>query len=428
MSLGTPAPPPRRIGRPPGVRLDGASLRERRLMLGLTQEELADRAGVAVRTLKSAEAGEPIAQITAQCLTTVLGLPYASILTTALEEVERRLSLAGYAALANRDPLVGRTSELGELVEAVSADEGVAFCVTGPSGIGKSTLVRQLVAEVRGAFPEGVVWVEASELAGRGRRLAVQGDLAEALGFQDVLPDAGRVTEGHFDHAFATRLFSRRRLLILNDARYPGVLEAFRGHGGTSWIVATSAHRLQVSAPWRTLEVGPLPSEDALRLLSRGVAPARLAAEPEATEHLLRVCGGSVACLRSAESALAKSRYLRVSDAVDELGAYLQRSEQAALWRARLTDEAAAAAMELRVFGGSPFSIPWACVATGLEQRDVRALLSELHDLYLLEEVHAEGEDLPLRFQFPTGATAALGGPRPATPEQVARSLSLRPQ
>jgi hypothetical protein len=74
-------------------------------------------------------------------------------------EVLRRLKLdedSAPIALGNADLFIGRRREREILWEAFSRKQATAVVVQGESGVGKTTLVRQFVAEVVGKFPEAV--------------------------------------------------------------------------------------------------------------------------------------------------------------------------------------------------------------------------------------------------------------------------------
>src|SRR5690606_13032246 len=205
----------------------------------------------------------------ALCITTVLGMAYAGVVQSAAEAIDKRLHLAGYAALPNVGPFIGRRALLDELAAALSSDDGAAICLYGLPGTGKSALLRELVGEVRERFKDGVLWVEGVDLGERAARLAAQGDIAEALGFGEVLPNAGRVPAEAYDDAFATRLFMLRRLLVLDDLDDLDARSAFVPRDGASWVITTTARRPSVQEPgWRYVELGPLEPDEARTVLA----------------------------------------------------------------------------------------------------------------------------------------------------------------
>ncbi len=417
------------------MRLDASSLRLRRTLLGLTQEELAARAGVSVRTVNHAEAGRSLSPTSALCITTVLGMAYAGVVQSAAEAIEKRLHLSGYAALPNVGPFIGRRPLLDVLARALSSQGGAAVCLYGLSGMGKSALLRQLVREVRGRFSDGIVWVEGVDLGERSTRLAAQGDIAEALGFGELLPNAGRISVEAYDAAFAARLFTLRRLLILDDLDDIGARSAFVPRDGASWVITTTSRRPVHEPGWHYIELGPLEPDEAHAVLASTVGKERLDSDPTAVKRLLDGCAGAPAALHVAGRLLARDRFGPLGDVVTRLLSMRHESPGGSDWHRHLDPAAAAAALGLRIFGFSSFTTAWATVATGLDERAVRRLLGELHDLLLVDEVPASEpearDDGPVdggRFRV-AGRAAALLGPAPEVTEaQLSRCLALIPR
>jgi transcriptional regulator with XRE-family HTH domain len=421
------------------VRLDASSLRLRRTLLGLTQEDLAARAGVSVRTVNHAEAGRSLSPTSALCITTVLGMAYAGVVQSAAEAIEKRLHLSGYAALPNAGPFIGRRPLLDLLARTLTSDDGAAVCLYGLSGMGKTALLRQLVAEVRDRFSDGVIWVEGGDLGERSTRLAAQGDIAEALGFGELLPNAGRISAEAYDAAFAARLFTLRRLLILDDLDDLdglGARSAFVPRDGASWVITTTARRPSVHEPgWHYIELGPLEPEEAHAVLVSAAGKERLSSDPTAVERLLEGCAGTPAALHVAGRLIARDRFVPLGDVVARLLSKRHESPGGSHWHRHLDPAASTAALGLRIFGFSSFTMAWASVATGLDERAVRRLLGELHDLLLVDEVPASepevGDAAPVddgRFRV-AGRAAALLGPAPEVTEaQLSRCLALIPR
>lgn len=67
-------------GRPPGHRLDRNRLRSLRTERGLTQVDLADRAGLTRRTVASAESGRPVSLQTAHSIANAVGVEIGELL------------------------------------------------------------------------------------------------------------------------------------------------------------------------------------------------------------------------------------------------------------------------------------------------------------------------------------------------------------
>ena len=122
----------------------GTLLRRYRVAAGLSQEELAERAGVSARTVGDLERGVSHAprKDTVELLAEALALAAAE--RAALDKAARRLSTASASlpipAGTPSPPLVGRRREL-DLVERHLSGEGPPVLLVGELGIGKTRLL-----------------------------------------------------------------------------------------------------------------------------------------------------------------------------------------------------------------------------------------------------------------------------------------------
>ncbi len=139
----------------------GALLRRQRDAAGLTQEELAERAGISSRTVSDVERGlrDGMFRDTAARIAAALGL--AGDERVQFEAVARgRRGRAGPPpAAAPPVPLtrlIGRERELADILTRLR-DPGVRLLtLTGMGGIGKTRLAHAASAAARGDFPGGV--------------------------------------------------------------------------------------------------------------------------------------------------------------------------------------------------------------------------------------------------------------------------------
>ncbi|WP_448616249.1 ATP-binding protein [Modestobacter sp. URMC 112] len=250
------------------------SLRERAV---LTQEELADRAGLTAKAVGALERGErrrPQPH-TLRALGDALGLGDAD-----------RASLAAAARPAGGDlpppaagpppvrslptPLLGRDRERAEVAELVTSGATRLLTLTGPGGVGKTSLALDVAAAVAGGFPDGVTVVELAPV--REARLVLP-TVARALGARQ--PDL---------EALAAFLGRRRRLVVLDNLEHlldaaPEVAELLARCPGLV-VLATSRAALRVRAE-RELPLDPLP-------VPTGPEPGAVAASPAAQVFLDR--------------------------------------------------------------------------------------------------------------------------------------------
>ncbi|TNE85138.1 MAG: helix-turn-helix domain-containing protein [Deltaproteobacteria bacterium] len=375
---GSEMPEGRRRGRPAGVVVDNELMRSRRKALALSQSDLAERARMGARTVRAAEKGDPVSTDTAMQLAVTLGLPYVQLVRKSPEELQNRLLERGYALLDPPEPWVER-DELASLTRLLTAEKGGLVVLEGPAGIGKSSAARWLANEVMDEFPDGAIWLAAAKLDEPGRLHRVQRDVAACLGFAELLPDPDLVTGEAFDRAFAARLWSRKRLLVLDDVQDARHVQRLLEPEHPQWMLATTSSRYvadQLGGHRHRIERWS--TADATRLLERVVDDHRTEADPEGVEALAERSGGLPLIARQMGEALRRRRYTAPTD-------YAAEIEGAGIEGLGTEDHARIGA--LYVFQDRPFSLPFARVATGLSEVGTRLLLEQLSDLYLLREV-----------------------------------------
>src|SRR5919107_1637370 len=250
----------------------GTMLRELRVAAGLTQEELASRAGLTAKAVSALERGErrrPYPH-TVRVLAEALGL-----------SDDERASLA--ASVPRRDAedpapdgetvdgpppaippvpltsLVGREREVEEIVGLLGRDEVRLLTLTGPGGIGKTRLALEVARGTLGDFPDGVAFVG---LAPLGDAALVMPTVSRVLG----LTEAGVV---HPLEALRQYLSEKTFLLVLDNFEHvveaaPEVADLLGPCPGLT-VLATSRVSLRVRGE-REYPVSPLPVPDPTRM------------------------------------------------------------------------------------------------------------------------------------------------------------------
>lgn len=284
----------------------GERLRALREARSLTQEELAERAGLTVKAVGALERGErkrPYPH-TVRSLADALGLDEADR-TALVGSVPARTSAAPPPSglPAPSGPLVGRVAALAELSGLLTA--GGLVTLVGPGGVGKTTLALAAARSVPGA-----VFV----------------DLAPVTDPEAVLPAIGRALAAPETATTAAGLApyldARRLLLVLDNLEQvldcAAEVAALVGLCPELTVLATSRAALRVRAE-RVVPVPPLDAGSARALLvDRVRAAGAPELDPATVDELCRRLDGVPLALELAASA---ARLLGPSALLARLGA-----------------------------------------------------------------------------------------------------------
>lgn len=326
----------------------GAVLRSFRLAAGLSQDELAARAGLSTRAVSELERGRVTRprSSSVRLLAQALGLEGADL---------RRFERAGFEPDgatgepdgATGEPDIGRAAGGGLLSRPVPAQVPAAVAaftgraaelstldglgsdtagsvvaisaVSGMAGVGKTALAVHWAHRVRDRFPDGQLYVN---LRGYDPRRPVPP--ADALaGFLEALGVRGAELPLDADGRaarFRTEIAGRRMLVVLDNASSAEQVRPLLPGTPTCTVLVTSRDSLAglVAVDGaRRLDLDLLPLPDAVALLRRLIGE-RVGAEPAATDRLAEQCGRLPLALRiAAELANTRPRG-KLADLVDE--------------------------------------------------------------------------------------------------------------
>jgi tetratricopeptide (TPR) repeat protein len=382
--------------------------RERAL---LTQEEVAERAGVSVRTVRRLEGRSGVRPqgATLRRLGKVLGLneaEWSSVPDGGGDEPVGSMAVVPRELPAPPPSFVGRDTELAEIEKARDGSAVVVVGIVGLAGVGKTSLAVRAAHLLAEHHPDGQLFVD---LHGHSARLPplASGDVLERV-LRTLGVPGERVPKGLDARAalYRTVLADRRMLVVLDNAVDEEQVEPLLPGCPGSLVLVTSRRRLSGLDLTRTVTLDVLPASEAVALLACVVGEDRLTVEPPAVlREVVELCGRLPLAIRIAgarlvsrsgwTAAVLAERLRRLRGRLAELES-ASRSVAAALelsYRQLRPDQQRA----YRLCGlhlGADFDVyaVAALIDTGLPQAN--RLVEALLDAHLLQE------PVPERFGF----------------------------
>ncbi|BCJ56012.1 hypothetical protein Asp14428_74870 [Actinoplanes sp. NBRC 14428] len=274
-------------------------LRHHRLSAGYTQEELAGRAGVAVRTVRNLELGR-------------VRRPRRHTLERLADQL--RLTAADRGRLLDARPadpyapgtppsavslpaaltdFTGRSEPLERIAALADGDGTRTVVISGPPGIGKTSLAVQAAHQLADRFPAGVFFVS---LRGMDDEPAAP---ADAVGQVLAALDVAHPPRAADDRtaAYRTATSSGNGLLVLDNARDEAHVRPLLP-AGPGWLTLVTSRGPLGGLSAARIVLDALTERESHGLLSRAVGADRIAMEPAAAAELSRLCGGLPLALR----------------------------------------------------------------------------------------------------------------------------------
>ncbi|CCH31143.1 helix-turn-helix domain-containing protein [Actinosynnema sp. NPDC047251] len=433
-----------------------ALLKGYRVRAGLTQEDLAEGAGVSVRAISDMERGiargpqrRTIAALAGPLrlsddeLAALHGIAKrgrarpAVTAVTALAPVAAGIPVRGPAGVLPPDveDLAGRSPDLAALraVAAEPADPrqrtGNVAVLSGPPGTGKTSVAVRAAHELAGYFPDGQFFLKLRGMSAEpGRPADVLHLVLRSLGV-----DAVQIPADPEQRAGLCRSLLRDRavLIVLDDAADEAQVRPLLVGGPRCLTLVTSRHLLVGLEGVRRFPLGALDLDAGLALLTTIIGPARVARERPVAAELVELCGRLPLALRVAGNRLASRPVWSIGRLVDQLrdrdrrlsaltAGDLDVRSVFTLSYQQLSPDAARAFRRLSLVPGADFSAGTARVLTDVPDEDDAAdCLEELTDASLLQLSPAEG-----RYQFHDllRVFAAERLDRDETPEDIGRA------
>ncbi|TWF74157.1 tetratricopeptide repeat protein [Pseudonocardia hierapolitana] len=318
----------------------GASLRAWRERALLTQEQLAERSGISVRSIRRLEAGGAARPRSSslELLAAALGLTEAE--RAALIGAARDTGAIGTrnvpersGAFPSRPPgavprqlpapppaFTGRAAESADLERIPDMSTVVITSIDGMAGIGKTALAVHAAHRMAGHFPDGQLFLD---LHGYTEGVAPV-EPADALDrMLRAIGVPGDQIPGDLDDRAAlyrSRMAGRKVLVLLDNAASEAQVAPLLPGTPGCLVVVTSRRRLVGLDQTRVVSLDVLPLPDAVALFVNAAGDGRTAGESaEALAEVVELCGRLPLAVRIAAARLRARPAWSVENLVERL-------------------------------------------------------------------------------------------------------------
>jgi DNA-binding SARP family transcriptional activator/predicted negative regulator of RcsB-dependent stress response len=296
----------------------------------------------------------------------------------------------------------GRADPLRRLDALLSGQAATPVAtITGPAGIGKTTLAVHWAHGAADHFPDGQLYLNLHGFDPARAPVEPAAVVALFLGALGVPPARVPVDLDERENLYRSLLADRRVLVLLDNAHDAGQVRPLLPGGQGCLVLVTSRNPLAglVAAGARPVVLDLLDTGEARNLLTGRLGADRTAAEPDAVDDIVARCGGLPLPLSIVASrAMVASRF-SLSALAAELGRSRRTldgfsSDDATIdlravfsWSYRILGEPAARMFRLLALHPGPDATAVAAASlTGEPLATARAALAELSDASLLTQ------------------------------------------
>lgn len=262
------------------------------------------------------------------------------------------------------------------------------LCLVGMGGIGKTSLAIHAAYQLRGHFPDGVLWGNLRE----SEPLAILGSWERAYGCDfSGLPDLNARAA-----SLRSLLHDKKVLVILDD-----VVDAAQARplllNGTQTRTVITSRSVEIAAALGafSMELPVLHPDESADLLTRSVGTARVAGQESFAQAICELLGHLPLALDITAQRLVSRPHWSLRGMAERLQVQMQRLDELQLadravratfalsWDA-LNDAQKLVLAQVGVFDARSFTAPALAFVAEIQERSVRVVLDELVSLSLL--------------------------------------------
>jgi tetratricopeptide (TPR) repeat protein/transcriptional regulator with XRE-family HTH domain len=314
----------------------GATLRAWRERALLTQEQLAERSGMSVRSIRRLESREGARPRSSslEVLAAALDLSEAeraaligAVRSGSTDQPDRSDALLPPSSgdvprqlPASPPAFTGRVAESAELGRIPDASSVVITSIDGMAGVGKTALAVHAAHRMAGHYPDGQLFLDLHGYTD-GVAPVEPGDALDRM-LRALGVPGDQVPRGLDDRAafYRSRVAGRKVLVLLDNAASEAQVAPLLPGTSGCLVMVTSRRRLVGLDQTRVVSLDVLPPHDAVTLFTSAAGESRTAGAPaEALAEVVELCGRLPLAVRIAAARLRSHPAWSVENLVEKL-------------------------------------------------------------------------------------------------------------